>query len=243
MPWTAADAHKKNHSISSGSKKSRQWSDIANSVLKRTGDEGLAIREASGVVKRKASGGLVPHMADGGLSAMNIEDPARLNPYFMRQQAQGWGSNPFTHGLLNSAVPGRTDQLPTTVASNSHVIPADVISGLGQGSTMSGANVMNHILSTGPWATTNLPLHHGSGPPRAPAPFYNPLHQHAKKGGTTHKPTKIIAAGGEFIISPEQVEAIGAGDINRGHKFLDNFIKKVRVHTAKTMLALPGPKK
>lgn len=191
-----------------------------------------------------AEGGLVPHMADGGVGAVNIEDPARMTPYFIRQEGRGWGANPFTKGLLNSAVPGRTDQLPTTVAANSHVIPADVISGLGQGSTMSGANIFEHIINTGPWATKNLPMRHGSGPPRAPAPFYNPLHAHAKRGGDTeHKPTKIIAAGGEYILGPETVKAIGAGDIDRGHKFLDAFIKKVRLHTAKTLLKLPGPKK
>jgi len=32
----------------------RQWTDVANSVLKRTGDEGLAIREANGVAKKMA---------------------------------------------------------------------------------------------------------------------------------------------------------------------------------------------
>lgn len=183
------------------------------------------------------------HMAEGGIGLANMEDPARLNPSFIRQQGSGWGANPFTHGLLNSSVPGRTDQLPTTVAANSHIIPADVISGLGQGNTMAGSNLMDHILKTGPWSTTNMPLHHGAGPPKAPAPFYNPLHAHAKKGGTEHKPTKIIAAGGEYCVPPEMVAAIGGGDLNKGHKILDTMIKKVRVHTATTMLNLPGPKK
>jgi len=182
--------------------------------------------------------GKAKHMADGGVSAVNIEDPARMTPYFIRQEGRGWGANPFTHGLLNSAVPGRTDQLPTTVAAGSHVIPADVISGLGQGSTMSGANIFNHILKTGPWATQNLPLHHGSGTPRAPATF----HQQAKKGGAEHKPTKIIAAGGEVVVSPDDVRAIGGGDIDKGHKLLDNMIRTIRKQVAKQMLKLPGPK-
>lgn len=50
MPWTAAAA--KRHDKKATGKKARQWSDVADSVLKRTGNEGLAIREASGVVKR-----------------------------------------------------------------------------------------------------------------------------------------------------------------------------------------------
>ena len=50
MPWTPKDAKRHDKKAASG-KKSRQWSDVANSVLKRTGDEGLAVREANGVVK------------------------------------------------------------------------------------------------------------------------------------------------------------------------------------------------
>jgi hypothetical protein len=52
MPWSAADAKRHDKKAASG-KKSRQWSDVANSVLERTGDEGEAVREANGVVKRQ----------------------------------------------------------------------------------------------------------------------------------------------------------------------------------------------
>lgn len=51
MPWAPSDAAKKDHAANTPGK-ARQWSDIADSVLKRTGNEGLAIREASGVIKR-----------------------------------------------------------------------------------------------------------------------------------------------------------------------------------------------
>lgn len=52
MPWKPTDAKRHNKKAKSG-KKSRQWADVANSVLKRTGDEGLAVREANGVIKPK----------------------------------------------------------------------------------------------------------------------------------------------------------------------------------------------
>lgn len=52
MPWSARDAHKHNHAIQPGSKAADQWSHVSNSVLERTGDEGLAIREANGVAGR-----------------------------------------------------------------------------------------------------------------------------------------------------------------------------------------------
>jgi hypothetical protein len=49
MPWKPSEAPR--HDKKATGKAGRQWSEVANSVLKRTGDEGLAIREASGVVK------------------------------------------------------------------------------------------------------------------------------------------------------------------------------------------------
>lgn len=52
MPWTSRDA-KRHSKKASTPKKARQWSDVSNSVLERTGDEGLAIREANSVIKKQ----------------------------------------------------------------------------------------------------------------------------------------------------------------------------------------------
>jgi len=52
MPWTAADAHKHTHKATSA-KGQRQWSDVANSALKRGLPEGDAIREANAVAKKR----------------------------------------------------------------------------------------------------------------------------------------------------------------------------------------------
>lgn len=52
MPWTAADATKKTKKASSPKAK-RQWRDVANGVLKKTGDDARAIKEANAVVGRR----------------------------------------------------------------------------------------------------------------------------------------------------------------------------------------------
>ncbi len=52
MPWSAKDASKKTKKAKSP-KARRQWKDVANSVLKKTGDEARAIREANAVVGRR----------------------------------------------------------------------------------------------------------------------------------------------------------------------------------------------
>ena len=51
MPWNDRDAASKTKKAKSPKSK-RQWRDVANSVLKRTGDEGRAVRSANAVVKK-----------------------------------------------------------------------------------------------------------------------------------------------------------------------------------------------
>ncbi len=51
MPWTPADAERHDKKADTP-KKQRQWSDVANGELKRTGDDSLAIRAANGVIAR-----------------------------------------------------------------------------------------------------------------------------------------------------------------------------------------------
>lgn len=51
MPWTPADAGGKTKKASTPKKK-RQWRDVANGVLAKTGDEARAIKSANAVVKR-----------------------------------------------------------------------------------------------------------------------------------------------------------------------------------------------
>lgn len=54
MPWTPADAPQKTDKATT-LKRKRQWADVADSVLRRTGDEGRAVRTANGILKRAAS--------------------------------------------------------------------------------------------------------------------------------------------------------------------------------------------
>ena len=51
MPWTAKDATRHQKKAKSPKRK-RQWAHVADSMLKRTGDDGAAIRAANAVVKK-----------------------------------------------------------------------------------------------------------------------------------------------------------------------------------------------
>lgn len=56
MPWTPSDGPSRHTKKAKTPKLKRQWSDVANSVLAKTGDEARAVREANGVIKRAKRG-------------------------------------------------------------------------------------------------------------------------------------------------------------------------------------------
>lgn len=55
MPWSPSDAKSKTHKADTP-KRSRQWADVADSVLAKTGDDATAIKEANAVVARSYHG-------------------------------------------------------------------------------------------------------------------------------------------------------------------------------------------
>jgi hypothetical protein len=44
------------------------------------------------------------------------------------------------------------------------------------------------------------------------------------------------------VIHPEDVARLGKGGLDDGHKILDEFVKRFRAKTIKTLENLPGPK-
>lgn len=186
-------------------------------------------------------GGLnVPRFADGG-NLMPAYDFSRA----LRNAGESPASTPS--GLLHSEVAGRTDRLPLSVAAGSYVLPADLVSGLGEGNTLAGSRVLDKMFGTAPMGT-NLP--HGGGRtnfPRPPAPERPvPTVTLARGGhpitGRITKPVEILAAGGEWIVDPEAVRRLGAGDLDHGHDILDRFVVAERKKLAKKLQKLPGPK-
>jgi hypothetical protein len=52
MPWSSKDAKRHTGKASSPTAK-RQWSKVANKVLRESGDEGRAVRTANAAVKKR----------------------------------------------------------------------------------------------------------------------------------------------------------------------------------------------
>jgi hypothetical protein len=190
----------------------------------------------------------------------------------------------FLHGLIRSSGSGRTDTLPLNVPSGAYVLPADIVSGLGQGNTIAGAKILDRVFSGMPYHAANAPYgsrmpsatrgpgvpgaperysgqqrsSSGGAPPSNPGPAVPPpaspggygSKPHMATGGihgglppNKHQRVPIIAAGGEYVVHPEDVRFIGGGDMKKGFNWLDNFVKDVRERTRKTLGRLPGPAK
>lgn len=139
-------------------------------------------------------------------------------------------------GPIHSVVAGRTDHLPMHVPSGSYVIPADIISAMGEGNTMAGFKHMRRIFGGNPYGGGKSTVPYGAHG----GPYNEPLPGKAEGGEVNTVP--IIAAGGEYVLSPEQVLIAGGGDLDMGHKVLDEFVKRMRAETVKTLKNLPGPK-
>ena len=130
-----------------------------------------------------------------------------------RARAEGGVSEKIHVGPIHSNVAGRTDHLPINVPSGSYVIPADIISAMGEGNTMAGFKYANTVFGI-------------------------------QQNSPEHESVEIVAAGGEYVITPENVaDRIGGGDVDAGHKNLDEFVKDYRAKTIKTLSKLPGPKR
>ena len=156
-----------------------------------------------------------------------------------RQTRAHGGSVTKIHvGPIHSPVAGRTDHLPIHVPHGAYVLPADIISGMGEGNTMAGFKVAKDIFGQS---------FYGGKKPGAGAPYggsgmpYGVSAPHKAHGGATG--VGIIAAGGEYVIHPDDVIRLGHGSLDDGHRVLDEFVKRFRAHTVKTLKKLPGPKR
>ena len=163
------------------------------------------------------------HRATGG----GVGRPARATG--------GEVSEKLHTGPIHSPVAGRTDHLPMHVPSGSYVIPADIIGAMGEGNTMAGFKHMRRMFAGAPYGGGGGPYGQGDGP-------YGGDLEGKAHGGSTHH-VAIVAAGGEYVLSPDEVRHAGDGDLERGHRVLDEFVKRYRQKTIKTLQKLPGPAK
>jgi hypothetical protein len=128
-------------------------------------------------------------------------------------------------GLVQSDTAGRADLVSTRVRRGSYVLPADVVSGLGEGNTLAGAKLLASTL------------------PEAAAMAAKGAIGRAMGGlAEAEDELEVRLSGGEYLVAPEQVALIGEGDVKAGASALDQLVHSVRGQTTKTLTKLPPPK-
>lgn len=158
------------------------------------------------------------HRAEGGITIKHVHAKA---PH----------SAKIHTGPIHSSVAGRTDHLPMHVPSGSYVIPADIISASGEGNTIAGFKHARRVFGGNPYGGSGATPYGQAGGPYGMA------------SGGKASGVPIVAAGGEYVLHPDQVREVGGGDLDMGHKVLDEFVKRVRKELIGTLKKLPGPKK
>lgn len=165
------------------------------------------------------------------LKAGKPKDRALAIAFRVQREAKAFGGKvggapSMQSGFVGGPTAGRADKIPAAVKANSYIVPADVVSSIGQGNSIAGANALYRLFRMGPY---------GSPSPRRSRAFAD--------GGVAQPATEIIISDGEFSVPPEAVAEIGEGDVARGHEILDEMVKHIRNSTIKTLKGLPGPKK
>jgi len=161
------------------------------------------------------------HRAEGGISVKHVGAPKVKTKLHT--------------GPIHSSVAGRTDHLPMHVPSGSYVLPADIISASGEGNTIAGFKHAKRVFGGNPYGGSGAtPYGQGKGP-------YG-----MAKGGHAHgdeQGVPIVAAGGEYVLTPDEVRDCGGGDLDMGHKVLDEFVLRKRKELVKTLKGLAPPKR
>ena len=155
-------------------------------------------------------------------------------------------------GLLSGMTPGRADNVPLSVASGSYIIPADVVSGLGEGNTLSGASLLDKMMNSGPHGMTlrgrrasvqSAPYNNQMGNYLMRRQAYGDLRNEGQfaKGGAPKDLAPVRLSHGEYCVPPEQVAALGGGDMKRGFAILDAFVVKSRKRNVSKLKTMKPP--
>lgn len=173
------------------------------------------------------------------------------------------------HKAVGGASTGMSPAVSTYIANNGANAPpgstqmgTGINASTGVGASSTGIPALDAYLnSTEAGASFAKPP--GPGPvPAAPAPapdaaqqFYDAFSGSGggsqKRGGNVGHATggapadgvPILAAGGEFVISPEHIARLGDGDIKEGHRRMDEWVVRTRRQIVEKMKKLKPPVK
>lgn len=144
------------------------------------------------------------------------QDQALAIAYSIKRRAKRKKGGRVHIGPVIGDTGGRSDKVDTSVPNGTYVLPAQAVSHLGENNTMAGLKLLQHM-------------------------FPNSSPKNAKAKGGEAVPVAI--ADGEFCISPQDVRKVGGGDIDHGHRVLDQWVMQLKEDHIKTLRGLEPPAK
>jgi hypothetical protein len=113
---------------------------------------------------------------------------------------------------------------------------------MGEGNTTAGFKVAKRMFADANRHYGGLPYAGDNGPyGQSNAPYGLGAGGETDTKAGNHVP--VAVAGGEHVISPQEVAWAGMGDMDAGHRALDDFVLRQRKLLIKTLKKLPGPKR
>src|ERR1700677_2491657 len=129
------------------------------------------------------------HYDGGGAMPLSMAEP-----WFARRSDPIGGFNPTT--FFRGDTGGRTDNINTIVPAGAYIMPADVVSGMGEGNSHAGAAVIDKMFHSNPHGIqgSHVSGGRGVGIPAPPKPF-NENTQFAKGGALKQHVPVVLAHG------------------------------------------------
>jgi hypothetical protein len=106
---------------------------------------------------------------------------------------------------------------------------------MGEGNTMAGFKNIKRMFAGAPYGQSGGPYGQSAGPYGSTLP--------GKADGGEVQGVPCVLAGGEYVLAPHEVAYAGDGNMEQGHRVMDDFIKQYRDKSIKTLSNLPGPRK
>jgi hypothetical protein len=186
------------------------------------GNPGSAARAAA---RGNGGGGNGGARAGGGIGSGNATGGPGYGTARARGGRVGFADGGIAGGI-RSATPGRSDAIETEAEEGTYIVPADVVSAVGEGNTDAGRAILDKAVQAMLQRTGAQP---GQG---APMPGM-------ARGGRV----PIRVSGGEFAIPPHAVAAHGGGSHRHGANKLDALVKQIRADTVRKLKNLPPPRR
>lgn len=190
-------------------------------IARATGG-GIAISSPPIVPQDQPLSPMEMDIEDRFLKELERRKQSESQPPEERAVGGGIGATPYV-GPLYGTTGGRADKLPGTARSGSHVLPADLVSHMGQGNTNAGLKRLDQMFKSGPYG------------------MKIPQRRRRADGGGVDDEIPVMLSDGEYVVAPEVVEAIGNGDVQAGHDILDQWIMHERQNAIQTLASLPPP--